>query len=270
VATNNEGKVVLTNASAEVLLDKPAETIIQQGILNLLDEPDRMERWLEQTVVSDTIKPEIVLYNQRFLCLYASIINGANGFPVGLTIVLRDMTEQKRLEQMLLNLSKVDALTGLANRRCLDQTLAGEFELAQHQQRDLSILMFDVDHFKKFNDTHGHDQGDRVLKAFADKVSELVRDTLDTACRYGGEEFMVIARETPQEGGLILAERIRDGVERMVVDGLKVTTSIGVAGLRETGASDPKSLIELADAALYRAKHSGRNCVRGAQPEGTA
>jgi diguanylate cyclase (GGDEF)-like protein/PAS domain S-box-containing protein len=264
VATNSEGKIVLINASAERLLEKSTDTIAQGGVLNLLDEPDRMERWLEQSVRDSTIKPELVLYKQRFLALYAAIINDADGFPIGLTVVLRDMTEEKRMERMLRELSNTDALTGLANRRCLDETLNKEFELAQAQDRDLSILMFDVDHFKKFNDTYGHDQGDRVLKAFAAKTRELVRDMLDTVCRYGGEEFMVIARDTSQEGGLRLAERIRAGIEDMAVDGLKVTTSIGVAAFRETRPASPKELAELADAALYRAKEAGRNRVMGA------
>jgi diguanylate cyclase (GGDEF)-like protein len=162
---------------------------------------------------------------------------------------------------MLRELSNTDALTGLANRRALDDTLAREFSLAHEQGRDLTLLMFDIDHFKKFNDSYGHDQGDRVLKVFAATVRSYVRDVLDTVCRYGGEEFMVIARETSQEGGMILAERIREGVEAMVVDGLRVTTSIGVAGIRETGAATGSELIERADSALYEAKRGGRNRV---------
>ncbi len=126
--------------------------------------------------------------------------------------------------------------------------------------------MFDVDHFKKFNDNYGHDQGDRVLRAFSDVTRECVRDVLDTVCRYGGEEFVVIARETPQEGGLILAERIRAAIEAMEVDSLKVTTSIGVAGMRETGARTPAEMIEKADTALYKAKNAGRNRVMSAKP----
>jgi diguanylate cyclase (GGDEF)-like protein len=124
--------------------------------------------------------------------------------------------------------------------------------------------MFDIDHFKKFNDCHGHDQGDRVLKAFAVAARARVREDLDTVCRYGGEEFTVIARETSQEGAMVLAERIRVDIEAMMVDGLRVTTSIGVAGLCETGAATPGELIERADAALYEAKRGGRNRVAAA------
>jgi diguanylate cyclase (GGDEF)-like protein len=169
------------------------------------------------------------------------------------------MTEEKRLEQRLRDLSNTDALTGLFNRRALDDTLKQEFGLALEQDRDLSVMMFDIDHFKKFNDNYGHDQGDRVLKKFAAVALSCVREDLDTLCRYGGEEFTLITRETSEEGALILADRIRCAVEAMEVDGLKVTTSIGVAGIRESRVLKPGELIERADAALYEAKRGGRN-----------
>jgi diguanylate cyclase (GGDEF)-like protein len=174
------------------------------------------------------------------------------------------MTEEKRLEQRLRELSNTDPLTGLSNRRALDEALNQEFGLALEQGRDLVVMMFDIDHFKKFNDTYGHDQGDRVLKDFATVALSCVREDLDIFCRFGGEEFTLIARETSQEGGLILAERIRLAVAAMTVDGLHVTTSIGVAGIRESGASAPMQLIERADAALYEAKRAGRNRVAAA------
>jgi diguanylate cyclase (GGDEF)-like protein/PAS domain S-box-containing protein len=256
VVTDNQGKIVLVNQAAELLLGKTAEAIAEGGFLSLLDDPERMKRRLDAPVASSD--PEIVLYNQRFLAVYAASIHSSSGKLTGHAALLRDMTEEKRLENMLRQLSNSDALTGLFNRRYLDESLAQEFRRARDANRPLAVLMFDVDHFKKFNDTYGHDQGDRVLKAFAATTQECVRD-LDTACRYGGEEFMVIATETDQDGARILAERIRVAVEEMVVDGLRVTTSIGVAGLRETQATTPTELVEKADAALYRAKEAGRN-----------
>ncbi|MBK9019308.1 MAG: diguanylate cyclase [Sulfuritalea sp.] len=259
VVTDGSGAVALVNPAATKLLDKPAETIIQEGFLRLLDDPQRMERSLENS--GNGGATDVFLYRQRFLTINASTLRAADGRMLGHAAIIRDMTKEKRLEQMLRELSNTDALTGLANRRALDDTLAREFGLAREQGRDLALLMFDIDHFKKFNDTYGHDQGDRVLKAFAATVRSYVRDVLDTVCRYGGEEFMVIARETSQEGGIILAERIREGVEAMVVDGLRVTTSIGVAGIRETGAATGGELIERADSALYEAKRGGRNRV---------
>lgn len=260
VVTDGSGAVVLVNPSAEKLLDKTAAQIVSRGFLQLLDAPDRLERLLERSG-GDKREPDVFLYNHRFLAVYASSIHRSDGRLLGHAAVIRDMTEEKRLEQMLRDLSNTDPLTGLANRRALDETLKAEFELAREQCRPLSILMLDIDHFKKFNDTHGHDQGDRVLKVFATTIRGCVREILDSVCRYGGEEFMVIARETPQEGALVLAERIRVAVGEMAVDGLRVTTSIGVAGSRETGAASPAGLVEAADAALYQAKRAGRNRV---------
>lgn len=260
VVTNGSGRIVLVNVAAEKLLGKSAADIVENGLLQLLDDPKRMEALLERPAKT-TGHGDVFLYNQRFLALYTSTIYGSNGGIRGHAAVIRDMTQEKRLEQKLRELSNTDALTGLSNRRALDDHLSAEFSLAKEQGRPLSILMFDVDHFKKFNDNYGHDQGDRVLQAFALTIRDCVRDILDIACRYGGEEFMVIARETAQDGGLILAERIREAVEAMRVDGLQVTISIGVAGVHETGAATPGKLIELADAALYRAKEGGRNRV---------
>ena len=257
VVTDSEGKVVLVNQAAELLLGKSAETIISGGFYSLIDDVDRIHRRLDAPG-EDTHTPEMVLYNERFLAVYISAINEPDGRLTGLAALIRDMTEEKRMEKLLLQLANSDALTGLFNRRYLDEALQKEFVRSKEARRPLSVLMFDVDHFKKFNDTYGHDQGDRVLKAFADTVQECVRN-LDIACRYGGEEFLVIATETDQVGGMILAERIRVAVETMRVDGLKVTTSIGVAGLHETGVESPSELVDAADVALYRAKEAGRN-----------
>ncbi|HET6719118.1 MAG TPA: diguanylate cyclase [Rhodocyclaceae bacterium] len=256
VVTNSLGEIVLVNQAAEVLLGKSAATITEAGIYALFDDPDRIRQRLEQATRDSG--PDIILYNERFLAVYAASTEDAHGKLSGHAVLIRDMTEEKRLENMLKRLSNADALTGLFNRRYLDESLEAEFHRARSGQRELSVLMFDIDHFKKFNDNYGHDQGDRVLKAFAATTLECVRN-LDIACRYGGEEFMVIATETSQAGAMILAERIRQAVETMTVDGLHVTTSIGVAGLTETGAQSPSELIDLADSALYRAKDAGRN-----------
>lgn len=267
VVADGFGKVLLVNPSAERLLKKTSAQIMEASFLQLIDDPEVIHRLLEKVKAGD-LEPEIVLYHQHFLAIYASTLTSNDASGMDHAFVIRDMTTEKRLEQSLRELSNTDPLTGLLNRRALDETLKAEFELAREQGRELAVLMFDVDHFKKFNDNYGHDQGDRVLKFFAATVREAVREILDTVCRYGGEEFIVIARETSQSGGLILAERIREAIEIMEVDGLKVTTSIGVAGIRETEATDPDDLIGRADAALYEAKRSGRNRVCGAMTGG--
>jgi diguanylate cyclase (GGDEF)-like protein/PAS domain S-box-containing protein len=262
VVTDSGGRIVLVNPAAERLLDKSTAEIAAAGLLYLFDDPERVESALERGGIVST--SDIFIFHRRHLAVYASTLRGSDGNMLGHAVLIRNMTEQKRLEQRLRELSNTDPLTGLCNRRALDESLQQEFALALEQRRDLAVLMFDIDHFKKFNDTYGHDQGDRVLKEFAAVALSCVREDLDILCRYGGEEFTLIARETSQQGGLILAERIRSAVAAMTVDGLKVTTSIGVAGIRESGARAPGELIERADAALYEAKHAGRNRVAAA------
>lgn len=267
VVTDSGGRIVLVNPAAEGLLDKPASQIIAGGLLHLFNDPERMEAALEHDGVVST--NDIFIYRKRHLAVYASTLRGGDGNMLGHAVLIRNMTEEKRLEQRLRELSNTDPLTGLCNRRALDESLGQEFALALEQDRDLAVLMFDIDHFKKFNDTYGHDQGDRVLKEFATVALSCVREDLDILCRYGGEEFTLIARETSQQGALILAERIRSAVEAMTVDGLRVTTSIGVAGIRETAVGSPNELIESADGALYEAKRTGRNRVAPASPGGS-
>ncbi len=258
VLTDGDGRVVLVNPAAERLLGKPAAQIASEGLERILDDPEQMHSWLER---SDTEGPVTVAFRDRVLQVFASTIHASEGHVVGSAALLRDVTEEKRLEEELRRLSTTDGLTGLFNRRHLDATLETEWHRALRTHEPLSVLMFDVDHFKKFNDTHGHDQGDRVLQA----VAELFRDSLrrhDIACRYGGEEFFGILPATPSTGAMAVAERLRLAIESAEVDGLRVTVSIGVACAPEMRAGNAPELVELADAALYQAKRNGRNQVR--------
>ncbi|MCB1956706.1 MAG: diguanylate cyclase [Rhodocyclaceae bacterium] len=261
VLTDGEGRVVLVNPAAERLLGKSADRIVADGLEGILDNPEQMRDWLAS---SDAQGPETVAFGDRVLQVFASTIHASEGHVVGSAALLRDVTEEKRLEEELRRLSTTDGLTGLFNRRHLDATLETEWHRALRTHEPLSVLMFDVDHFKKFNDTHGHDQGDRVLQT----VARLFHDGLrrhDVACRYGGEEFLGILPGTPSGGALAVAERIRQAIEGAEVDGLKVTISIGVACVPEMAAGSPQELIELADGALYVAKRNGRNQVRLAE-----
>ena len=261
VLTDGEGRVVLVNPAAERLLGKSADRIVADGLEGILDNPEQMRDWLAS---SDAQGPETVAFGDRVLQVFASTIHASEGHVVGSAALLRDVTEEKRLEEELRRLSTTDGLTGLFNRRHLDATLETEWHRALRTHEPLSVLMFDVDHFKKFNDTHGHDQGDRVLQT----VARLFHDGLrrhDVACRYGGEEFLGILPGTPSGGALAVAERIRQAIEGAEVDGLKVTISIGVACVPEMAAGSPQELIELADGALYVANRNGRNQVRLAE-----
>ncbi len=257
VLTDGAGRVVLVNPAAERLLGKSSARIAADGLEQLLDDPERMRAWLAE---AEPEGPATIGYGDRVLQVFASTIHASDGHVVGSAALLRDVTEERRLEQELLRLSTTDGLTGLYNRRHLDATLEIEWHRARRTHEPLSLLMFDVDHFKNFNDTHGHDQGDRVLQAVACLFQDILRRH-DVPCRYGGEEFLGILPGTPASGALAMAERLRAAIEVAVVDGLKVTVSVGVACAPELPAGSPAELAELADRALYEAKRGGRNRV---------
>ena len=156
----------------------------------------------------------------------------------------------------------IDPLTGLNNRAAFDKSIEQEVELAIRHNYTLSLMMLDLDHFKKINDNYGHIVGDAVLKSFADCMIDCMRRS-DTVFRYGGEEFCIILRNTNIEGAKLLAERVRTSVEEMDFDyhniNLKISVSIGLSEL--TQGDNASTLTERADKLLYKAKESGRNRV---------
>ncbi len=160
-----------------------------------------------------------------------------------------------------------DALTGLNNRRYLDTHLATLVDRSNRRGRPLSVLITDIDHFKSINDTHGHEGGDDVLRDFARRVRGAVRGA-DLACRYGGEEFVVVMPDTTSDIAAQVAERLREAVAAAPFTiaatgvGAPVTTSVGIATLEADGEG-ADSLLRRADKALYEAKNSGRNRVVG-------
>ena len=172
--------------------------------------------------------------------------------------------EKKNVE--LQRLATRDPLTGCFNRRALFERLEDLCAKARAQQLDLCCIMTDIDHFKSFNDRHGHAVGDQVLQATAHKLGGALRD-MDILARYGGEEFCIILPGVSLEEACAVAERLRGDVETQAgtsvrsTPGLKVTSSFGVS-MFDAGVAGPAQLIDHADQALYRAKKEGRNCVR--------
>ncbi|HEY9009904.1 MAG TPA: diguanylate cyclase, partial [Devosia sp.] len=163
-----------------------------------------------------------------------------------------------------LALAVTDELTGLYNRRYFDRHLTLMLDKAREQERDMAVMLIDMDFFKSVNDTHGHDMGDAVLKEFAVRLRRNIRG-VDLACRFGGEEFVVLMPDTDYRQAQNVAERVRTAVaERSFEVGrggpLAVTVSVGVA-LNETEADTPEMILKRADVALYRAKREGRNRV---------
>lgn len=184
-----------------------------------------------------------------------------------LTLLLgRELRRRHEAEQGLATLAATDSLTGLANRRRLDQVLRLEWARAQRNHKPLAVLMVDVDHFKAFNQRHGHAGGDHALREVAKCIEACIRRPADLAARYGGEEFQVILPETDLAGARLLAERIRSSVAALAPfanDTHAVTVSIGIGLYEASPQHDLASVLGAADEALYRAKANGRNRVEG-------
>ena len=173
--------------------------------------------------------------------------------------------EIQRQRDELETLARRDPLTGLGNRRSFDESLGNARGRARRQGLGLAVLMIDIDHFKRLNDTYGHPEGDRRLQSVAAILDGCLQRGDDLLARYGGEEFIAALPSPDAAHALGLGERLRASVEAAALPAPEatVTISIGVAWQAHGEDRDPRDLVERADQALYRAKHAGRNCVRG-------
>jgi diguanylate cyclase len=185
-------------------------------------------------------------------------------------LVIYDVTDEavnrlgiKSLNRQLEKISRIDGLTGLYNRRFWEEQFVMEYKRDKRSESPSSLLMLDIDNFKKVNDTFGHPAGDEVIKKLANIIKKAIRET-DIAGRYGGEEFAVILPDTPVANVEFVAERIRRLVEKCVVvydeDNISFTVSIGIAGFKHT-YKDSTQWLDMADKSLYQAKAAGKNRV---------
>ena len=179
---------------------------------------------------------------------------------LGLVVMTKERADAQNLDMAL-----HDALTGLSNRRLIAETLTQHLAQAQRSGRALTLLMIDIDFFKRVNDTFGHQSGDRALRGLADRIRGRLR-AQDMAGRWGGEEFLVILPGTDAQGAVTLAEQLRRSVEQArfeAVDGrtMQFTISIGLHTLRAAGSESIDDMVAAADKAMYLAKQNGRNRV---------
>lgn len=187
---------------------------------------------------------------------------------------VRDITDRKEAEKALqqankklLGLAMKDGLTQVANRRNFDIKIQNEWRRMNRSQNPLSLIIFDVDHFKLYNDTYGHQAGDLCLKTIADIAAKHFQRPSDLLARYGGEEFAIILPETSCQGATALAEKVRQSIQEIKLHHEEslvseyVTVSCGVSSLTPTETTSPQILLEIADKALYEAKENGRNKV---------
>jgi diguanylate cyclase (GGDEF)-like protein/PAS domain S-box-containing protein len=270
VVKDREGRYLLANGAAASYLQRRPEEILGRTDAELMSPEAAATVRASDREILDAGEARVLeqhLVNggepRTFLSTKAPYRDAAGGI-LGVISVSRDITERKLLELKVAEQAVRDPLTGLFNRGYMDETLAREISRARRRDAPVSVVMIDLDHFKRLNDTHGHAAGDAVLKRFAELLRGSVRRE-DVACRYGGEEFAVILPEMTPEKARERAESLRATVEQMQVD-LGETTlgsvsaSLGVAGFPAHGATGA-GVLAAADAALYRAKGEGRNRV---------
>ena len=214
---------------------------------------------------------DIELNDGAILNVYSSPVVGKDGEQYGRIWNFRDITEQKRYRNMLENLSTTDGLTGLANRRRLDEVLDREWQRCLRDHAPLSLVLMDIDCFKEFNDHYGHLAGDDCLREVANVVASALKRPGDLAARYGGEEFICVLPATEARGAETLAHRIREGIKEIAIPhdfspaADHVTLSYGAASLIPHEDQTPANLLQLADDLLYTAKQNGRNQVQSRQ-----
>jgi len=238
----------------------PGESVGEQSVLDEASNLSAMSA-LEETdllVIDSGLVWEMIEQSnglaRNLLRLMSFRIRAANAM----------LRRRQKLGEFYRQLSMVDSLTGLYNRAWLNDLLPNMIATAHESASPLSLVMIDLDHFKRFNDTHGHQAGDQALRIAAQVLGAASRPT-DFAARYGGEELMVILPDTPEKVALMVAERLCERMQQAVVfNDMRcalphITGSFGVASLA-TG-HDEQALIAAADAALYRAKGGGRNRV---------
>jgi diguanylate cyclase (GGDEF)-like protein len=231
-------------------------------------KPIRPEQWGAtrairngETSLDEEIEIECFDGARKVILHSATPIRDDAGCIAGAIVVIHDITERKRFEERLHEMAIRDALTGAYSRRYLYESLGEHIARARRYGTPLSLMMFDLDHFKRINDEHGHQAGDRVLAGVTKCVSEELRG-VDVLARYGGEEFVIVAPGVTREQAALLAERLRARIAGARLDSLPgITCSFGVCEFDGGSADD---LIRRADELMYRAKREGRNRVAAA------
>ena len=264
-ALETQRPVLVRDAQADPLFDQTRklwrEERQETEIRSAAALPFTIDRWRSGALVLRTERHERDLTDDD-IEFANTVVNAAVAAIKRAQALESTRADNRRLEA----LATTDPLTRLLNRRALLERLSREVDRAKRYESKLTLLLLDIDHFKRINDERGHLVGDGVLRQIGALVEASVR-TVDIAARYGGEEFVLILPETSQDGGIIFAERLRESIERYPFDAsadepLHLTASIGVATFPSPRVESTEDLFARADEALYRAKSSGRNQVR--------
>ncbi len=296
---DRQNQVILWNEFMASHSGRPADQVVGKDLFELFPELPR--KWLEKKLESVFVlknfaftsweqRPYLFAFSHnrpvtggvdqmQQNCVFTPLMGPGETEPSFIAVTIFDVTdaaiyqtELAAARDQLEAHSITDALTAVYNRRYLEQRLASEFNRARRHGSPLSFILFDLDHFKRINDTYGHPAGDEVLRAVAQRVKGVARN-MDVFGRYGGEEFALILPDTDLPGAQTLAERVREGIEHepILYNGLTltITASVGVSALNPSLAT-PEAMVQAVDDALYHAKRHGRNQVCVALPGRTA
>ncbi len=261
-----DGTIESVNLQVSKLSGYSDRELIGRSFTHLLDRPfSRQYREGLDAVLQNDKSQEIIGVRKDGgtypLAFFMRRIDVAKPLLVG---VMRDITLEKRYQENLQRLSETDSLTGVANRRKFENILTEKWKAAARNRHFLSLIMLDVDHFKRFNDSFGHPRGDRCLIMIAEAMNRVVKRTPGMVARYGGEEFVVLS-EGDSEQARKIGQRIIREVQQLAIPHVAdtgsdhVTVSLGIASLKPTPDAKAVDLLQQADAALYRAKQEGRN-----------
>ena len=278
------GDIIDCNVAFETLTEQSQRKIFKNPHFNFFlhseTTPQNWEKAFSQGLtrfrddeVSASVKVKMQIEPKlKKLILSAVPIFSKEEQRLGTLVTIRDVTDESNVQTERINSinkSNTDGLTQLSNKSFTEAWLIKQLEVSRRSKGELSILMADVDHFKKVNDTYGHQAGDHVLRVVAKLLDEEIRKG-DLAGRFGGEEFIVVMSNTNQVGALVVAERFRQRIQNTKVEFegkvIPLTISLGTATFIKpeitapwTGESAAHSLVSQCDLALYEAKHSGRN-----------
>jgi len=278
-----DGVVVRANDAMLALLGKSAAEVIGQQCSTLLDYTLCQESICPIKRARSNTRREYDIQlahigdgNQHFILSTAPLIT-LDGRP-GIVGQFKDITSRKEAEtelaaanKALEQMARIDSLTQIANRRCFDETLQREWQRSSREQKPLSLLLGDIDFFKKYNDHYGHQAGDECLRQVGKALAEAILRPADLVARYGGEEFVILLPDIDLPGALHVGERILTAIKQLEIEHQPstanefVTMSIGAATLIPNPDQNCEELTKLADEALYRSKEGGRDRITPAQ-----
>ncbi len=265
-STDKDFRIIYFNPAAEKLFGYKVEEVISKTIMEIHTkekiDPSRFEKAIETVKIEGEYMYTLEKEKEDGIHYIESRVSGIwdkKENIIGYVLMSKDVTDRKKAEIELEKLATLDKLTQTYNRIKFEEIIVREIERARRYNHSLSMIMFDIDHFKIVNDTYGHVIGDHVLKSVADIAKEKTRKT-DYLIRWGGEEFMIISPDTELESAEELAERIRQMIEDFTFNkNGNVTVSFGVTQFTNDDTED--TFIKRADDALYKAKMKGRNRV---------